>query len=298
MSKERISLSTDFQENNYTIEELNLPISISHVISKGEDCSDLHIHSDQYEIYVFLRGDIDYFAGNIRKHLVRVDALIVSPNELHRPYLIKETAYERVIIHVNQDVIKKLSTPVSNIYRFLEQYNCCFFHLPDEILNQFLNNERMIQQYYNTKNEFGSDILLETWLSITLIHLIQFLQKNQNKVNEGITVFPDFVKNAIQYVDDHYTENISVASISRYLNISSSHLNHLFKYYTGNTLWNYVISKRMLMAHKMILEQKSITEICYAVGFKNYSHFIKTFTKTFHVSPKKYEKEILTDRIV
>ena len=77
----------------------------------------------------------------------------------------------------------------------------------------------MIQQYYNTKNEFGSDILLETWLSITLIHLIQFLQKNQNKVNEGITVFPDLVKNAIQYVDDHYTENISVASISRYLNI-------------------------------------------------------------------------------
>ena len=124
-------MSTDFQENNYTIEELNLPISISHVISKGEDCSDLHIHSDQYEIYVFLRGDIDYFAGNIRKHLVRGDALIVSPNELHRPYLIKETAYERVIIHVNQDVIKKLSTPVSNIYRFLEQYNCCFFHLPD-----------------------------------------------------------------------------------------------------------------------------------------------------------------------
>ena len=93
-------------------------------------------------------------------------------------------------------------------------------------------------------------------------------------------------------------ENISVASISRYLNISSSYLNHLFKYYTGNTLWNYVISKRMLMAHKMILEQKSITEICYAVGFKNYSHFIKTFTKTFHVSPKKYEKAILTDRIV
>ena len=83
---------------------------------------------DQYEIYVFLRGDIiDYFCGNIRKHLVRGDALIVSPNELHRPYLIKETAYERVIIHVNQDVIKKLSTPVSTIYRFLEQYNCCFF---------------------------------------------------------------------------------------------------------------------------------------------------------------------------
>lgn len=74
---------------------------------------------------------------------------------------------------------------------------------------------------------------METWLSITLIHLIQFLQKNQNKVNEGITVFPDLVKNAIQYVDDHYTENISVASISRYLNISSSHLNHLLNITLG-----------------------------------------------------------------
>ena len=56
-------MSTDFQENNYTIEELNLPISISHVISKGEDCSDLHIHSDQYEIYVL---------GNCETHDVRL----------------------------------------------------------------------------------------------------------------------------------------------------------------------------------------------------------------------------------
>lgn len=286
-------MSADFQDNNYKIEELNLPISITHVISKGEDCSGLHIHSDQYEIYVFLRGDIDYFAGNIRKHMVKGDALIVSPNELHRPYLIKKSEYERVIIHVSQDIIKKLSTPVSNIYRLLEQYNSCFFHLPDEILDQFLNNEKMIRQYYNTRNEFGSDILLETWLSITLIHLIKFMQGNQNKVNEGITVFPDLVKNAMHYVDTHYMENLSVDSISSYLNISSSHLNHLFKYYTGNTLWNYVISKRMAIAQKMLLEQKSITEICYEVGFRNYSHFIKTFTKTFHVSPKRYEKEIL-----
>lgn len=286
-------MSIDSQDKNYKIEELNLPISIAHVISTGKGCSGLHIHPDQYEIYVFLRGDIDYFAGNIRKHLVRGDALVVSPNEIHRPYLINESEYERVIIHISQDVIKKLSTPVSNIYRLLEQYKSCFFHLPDETLNQFLNNEKMIQQYYNTRNEFGSDILLETWLSITLIHLIKFMQKNQNKVNESITVFPDLVKDAIQYVDTHYMESISVESISKYLNISSSHLNHLFKYYTGNSLWNYVISKRMVVAQKMILEQKSITDICYEVGFRNYSHFIKTFTKTFHISPKKYEKEAM-----
>ena len=283
-------MTPDFHEINYKIEELNLPISITHVISKGEDCSDLHIHSDQYEIYVFLSGDIDYLAGNIRKHLVRGDALIISPNVLHRPYLIEHSTYERVIIHVNQDVVKKISTPSSNIYIFLEHYSCCFFHLADGTLQQFLNDEAMVRHHYNTKNEFGSDILLETWLSITLIHLIQFLQGNRKQANVGITVFPDLVKNVMQYVDTHYMENISVASISKCHNVSSSHLNHIFKYYTGTTLWNYVISRRMLTAHKMILEQKSITEICYAVGFRNYSHFIKTFTKTFHISPKRYEK--------
>ena len=288
-----MDLSKDFQDKNYKIEEINLPISIAHVISTCKDCSSLHIHSDQYEVYVFLKGDIDYFAGNIRKHLERGDALMVSPSELHCPYIIKESEYERVIIHVSQDVIKKLSTPVSNLYRLLEQYKSCFFHLPEETLNQFLNNEKMIQQYYNTKNDFGSDILLEAWLNITLIHLIKFIQKNQNKVNESITIFPDLVKDAINYVDTHYMESISVESISKHLNISSSHLNHLFKYYTGNTLWNYVISRRMVMAQKMILEQKSITNICYEVGFRNYSHFIKTFTKTFHISPKKYEKEMM-----
>lgn len=74
------------------------------------------------------------------------------------------------------------------------------------------------------------------------------------------------------------------------LNVSRYYLSHAFKKSTGYGLWNYVISKRLVYSQKLLAEGASVTEACYESGFKDYAHFIKSFTKTFGCSPKQYGK--------
>ena len=55
--------------------------------------------------------------------------------------------------------------------------------------------------------------------------------------------------------------------------------------------WNYVITKRLVYAQKLLWGGSSVTEACYESGFRDYAHFIKSFTKTFGCSPKQCKKE-------
>ena len=98
------------------------------------------------------------------------------------------------------------------------------------------------------------------------------------------------VGEALEYVNVHMTEDISVQDIADALNVSRYYLSHTFKKSTGYGLWNYVISKRLVYSQKLLVEGASVTEACYGSGFKDYAHFIKSFTKTFGCSPKQYGK--------
>ena len=46
----------------------------------------------------------------------------------------------------------------------------------------------------------------------------------------------------------------------------------------------------VLYIRRALAEGASVTEACYESGFKDYAHFIKSFTKTFGCSPKQYGK--------
>lgn len=98
------------------------------------------------------------------------------------------------------------------------------------------------------------------------------------------------VGEALEYVNAHMTEDISVQDIADALNVSRYYLSHAFKKSTGYGLWNCVISKRLVYSQKLLVEGASVTEACYESGFKDYAHFIKSFTKTFGCSPKQYGK--------
>ena len=85
-------------------------------------------------------------------------------------------------------------------------------------------------------------------------------------------------------------QELCVQDIADALNVSRYYLSHAFKKSTGYGLWNYVISKRLVYSQKLLAEGASVTEACYESGFKDYAHFIKSFTKTFGCSPKQYGK--------
>ena len=64
-------------------------------------------------------------------------------------------------------------------------------------------------------------------------------------------------------------------------------MNKIFKKATGNSIGEYVIKKRLLIAQQLIKTGMTSTNACQASGFGDYSNFYKAYVKFFGVSPKE-----------
>ena len=72
--------------------------------------------------------------------------------------------------------------------------------------------------------------------------------------------------------------------------VSKSHLGHQFKTYTGLTLYQFIIKKRVTVARNMIREGAPVMDACMKCGFNDYSNFLKAFKREFGRSPKEFSK--------
>ena len=248
---------------------------------------DLHIHSTYYEVLVFIRGNVDFWIEGRRKKLEPGDIVIVNPREIHRIYLHDDSVYERIVIHFSDSMLKDMSTAQTNILSVFHKNKAHILHFSEEEMERFLNNQMQLRNLWNNK-EFGADVVGDAWLQILLIQIAQQIRLADGQVEQEIA--PGLVGEALEYVNANMTKDISVQNIADALNVSRSYLSHAFKKSTGYGLWNYVISKRLVYAQKLLLGGASVTEACYASGFRDYAHFIKSFTKTFGSSPTQFKK--------
>ena len=247
----------------------------------------LHIHSTYYEVLVFICGNVDFWIEGRRKKLEYGDVVIVNPREIHRIYLHDDSLYERIVIHVSDSTLKDMSTAQTNMLRVFHKNKAHIVHFSKEEMERFLSNQDQMPNLWN-KKEFGADILGDAWLQILMIQIAQKMRQAEGEEEQEVTI--GLVGKALEYINENLTKDISVQNIADELNVSRSYLSHEFKKSTGYGLWNYVVTKRLVYAQKLLWGGSSVTEACYESGFRDYAHFIKSFTKTFGCSPKQCKK--------
>lgn len=98
-------------------------------------------------------------------------------------------------------------------------------------------------------------------------------------------------KAIMYYIRQHYSEGITIESISRSANVSQSECFRSFKKYTQKTPVTYLNEYRLAQAAKRLRESSaSVTEISSACGFSHSSYFCKLFKEKYGISPKKFRK--------
>ena len=93
------------------------------------------------------------------------------------------------------------------------------------------------------------------------------------------------------FIDEHFTENISLKELSNIANMSVSGFSHLFKKIFGLSPIQYLIHLRIGLAQKLLIStDKSITEISICLGYDSVSLFNYQFKKFVGTSPQTYRK--------
>ena len=111
-----------------------------------------------------------------------------------------------------------------------------------------------------------------------------------NRKNEFGKQSKSQLSEAIKYVDEHYQDsNLCLNQVAKEINISPSYLSAMFSKENKTTFVEYMTTKRMEHAKKMLLTtgEKSQT-IAEQVGYKDPHYFSYIFKKTYGLSPKEF----------
>ncbi len=101
-----------------------------------------------------------------------------------------------------------------------------------------------------------------------------------------------YLRKALNYIDVHYAENISVAEIADFVSVDRTYLFSLFKSMLNMSPQQFLLSYRISKAALMLeLSNLSVAEIANYVGYSDPLTFSKIFKKSKHLSPLQYRKK-------
>ena len=97
------------------------------------------------------------------------------------------------------------------------------------------------------------------------------------------------ITKAKKYIEEHHTEDLSLAEVAKAVNTSSFYFCKLFRRITGINFTDYVARTRIERAKNLLLNPNlRISEIAYEVGFQSLTHFNRVFKRVLGQAPSDY----------
>ena len=99
----------------------------------------------------------------------------------------------------------------------------------------------------------------------------------------------DIVQKAAAWIDSHYAESLTLASIAERYHVESSCFSKIFRQEMGINLILYITQKRMEKSKQYIRDSEiGLMEIAFMVGYDDYTYFSRVFKKNEGMSPREY----------
>ena len=101
-----------------------------------------------------------------------------------------------------------------------------------------------------------------------------------------------YIQKAVQYIEQNYSQPITIPQIAGFVGVSSIYLTKLFKLSTGKTLSEYLNYHRTQKSLDLLTNtEETINWISEAVGYSDVRSYIRFFKKFYYMTPSEYRKE-------
>jgi AraC-like DNA-binding protein len=110
------------------------------------------------------------------------------------------------------------------------------------------------------------------------------LQKEQHRMG---TIY--------KYVETHFDQNPDVNFIAAQVSLTTAAFCRFFRKSTKMTFTDFVNQYRINQAKNYLLQNKTVSEACFAVGFESLSYFNKLFRKVVGENPSDFKKHYLSE---
>ena len=251
--------------NNYSferIEPFKMKIEYSeYTPDKIIEGLEQHIH-DECEIYVNLSGDVSFMVEDNIYSIQPGSVVITKPYEYHH------CIYNSNNPHCHFWILfsGKGNEGLFDLFFNREQGkgNLLNFNAKErEELFEICHN--LCQEEKDCSIQYAN-----------FFRLISFLKTKSNNLVEPIKN-PENISAALQYINAHFAEKISVSSVAKALYVSVNTLERWFEKSLKTTPSNYIKNKRLGCAVKLLSSGESVTDASLKSGFSDCSSFITLF---------------------
>jgi AraC-like DNA-binding protein len=242
-------------------------------------CERPHTHSSLI-ISAVLGGYIAFQINENEIFLRKGVVAVVGPNILHcaRSY---SNDFSGVYI------LEVFGLPAS-----FEQFNSIHFQMFKSQLLQDANYKSFLDLCEKLLSQLDKTQKIRMY-SEWLRNLFGKHYPSQIKGNSGNSLLADKIRNIL---DNHKGETPPFEEISQLCNYSKEHCNRIFRRAFNISIQAYFLNKKATLARDLLVSNSSLSEIVFACGFYDQSHFCRIFKDIFQISPAKYRELILESR--
>ncbi len=109
----------------------------------------------------------------------------------------------------------------------------------------------------------------------------------------GTGSYSGMIAEAIEFISGHFQEPISLQDVLDHTSMSRATFSRHFPQFTGQSFTTFLQQYRLEYARRFLIESNcSITEVAFAAGFQNLSHFNRLFRKRWSQTPREFRKKL------
>ncbi|MBQ7718884.1 MAG: helix-turn-helix domain-containing protein [Clostridia bacterium] len=261
-----------------------------HKVEKTVEAQKPHTH-EYFQIYYIVKGRITHYVSNSSSTLSHGDMFIIPPGVIHHIAPLPGTVFYS--LSFMSDLLGEPTKANRLAINFLKSLKQSIQPKISIISKDIFYAENIMEHMLNEFNgkTIGYDENIRAY-TLILVNLLarSYLNGNWARIPEYFEDNRQFVIGCVEYVENNFTDKISLDDISKRAAMSKGTFCKLFTELTGHSFNNYINICRIKKAAEYISQGYKITAIYGLCGYGDFSTFYRNFKKIMGISPKEFKE--------
>lgn len=258
--------------------------------------SPFHFH-DLYELILIVNSYGKLYVGNEVTNFKKNEVFMFGPGLAHcffneKSFIATGETAHAIVIFFKEDFLRKDFFLNNDLIKTKELLRNAAYGI--KINRAIESTQPLFTRIPETR---GLDTLI---LFLQLLNILSNPKTNITLINSGLSkhIIPDNdsarLDTVFKYIFDNFKDDVNIKQAASLACLNEAAFCRYFKSRTEQTFTQFV--NRVRIAHAMrllVVEEKSISDICYECGYENISYFNRQFKYITRQTPMAYRKGLL-----
>lgn len=270
-------INETYEKRGYLLEDFRL----FHLRGAQGVKAEFHYH-EFCKLLLLVSGSGGYNVEGQRYTLQSGDIVLVGSRAVHRPEFAPDAPYERIIVYIDPEFLRRSSTPDCDLVAIFSGNGG---HVLRSAHKQRLFALASLLEKDLSSQEYGRVILSTGTLLRLLVQIGQELCREDAPMPAPIQPQNERILQIMDFVHAHLAEDITIDQLAEQFYMSKFHMMRLFRAETGQSIYSYLTQQRLALARELISSGIRATEAAFRCGFATYSSFTRAYGKQFGSTP-------------